>query len=91
MAAVLEGLRAAAQAAHGSSVLIATGLAGQLTSRELELLRLTAQGMATSDLASALGLTQSTVKWYWQRIFAKLEVHRRFEAVKLARGRGWIV
>ena len=91
VAAVLEGLRAAAQAAHGSSVSITTGLAGQLTSRELELLRLTAQGMATSDLASALGLTQSTVKWYWQRIFAKLEVHRRFEAVKLARGRGWIV
>ena len=54
-------------------------------------MRLTAQGMATSDLALALGLTESTVKWYWQRIFGKLEVHRRFEAVKLAGGRGWIV
>lgn len=62
-----------------------------LTARELEIVRLTAQGMAISDLALALGLTESTVKWYWQRIFAKLEVHRRFEAVKLAGGRGWIV
>ena len=61
-----------------------------LTGRELEIVVLTAQGMATSDLASALGLTSSTVKWYWQRIFSKLEVHRRFEVVKVARHRGWI-
>ena len=90
VAAVLEGLRGAAQTADGSSPSHRADPPGQLTSRELELLRLSAQGMATSDLATALGLTQSTVKWYWQRIFAKLEVHRRFEAVKIARGRGWI-
>ena len=90
VAAVLEGLRAAAQTADGSSASKRWGAPGQLTSRELELVRLSAQGMATSDLATALGLTHSTVKWYWQRIFAKLEVHRRFAAVKLARGRGWI-
>ena len=85
VAAVLEGLRAAVQTADGSSASKRAGPPGQLTSRELELVRMSAQGMATSDLATALGLTHSTVKWYWQRIFAKLEVHRRFAAVKLAR------
>lgn len=61
-----------------------------LTGRELEIVVLTAPGMATSDLTRALGLTGSTAKWYWQRIFAKLEVHRRFEVIKVARHRGWI-
>lgn len=67
-----------------------TGPSDMLTEREREIVILTARGMATSDIASALGLTGSTVKWYWQRIFSKLHVHRRFEAVKLARCRGWI-
>ena len=62
----------------------------RLSERELEIIRLTAQGMATSDLAEALGLSHATVKWYWQRIFSKLQVHRRFDAVKLARRRGWM-
>lgn len=62
----------------------------KLSERELEIIKLTAQGMATSDLSAALGLTDATVKWYWQRIFSKLQVHRRFEAVKLARRRGWV-
>ncbi|MGQ0622960.1 MAG: LuxR C-terminal-related transcriptional regulator [Panacagrimonas sp.] len=62
----------------------------KLSERELEIIKLTAQGMATSDLSAALGLTDATVKWYWQRIFSKLQVHRRFEAVKLARRRGWM-
>ncbi len=61
-----------------------------LTGRELEIVTLTAQGMATSDLSRALGLTDSTVKWYWQRIFSKLQVHRRFDAVTVARRHGWI-
>ena len=64
---------------------------GGINARELEIITLTAQGMATSDISAALGLTDSTVKWYWQRIFAKLEVNRRFAAVKLARHRRWIV
>ena len=60
----------------------------QFSAGELEIVNLTAQGMATSDLSGALGLTSSTVKWYWQRIFSKLQVHRRFEVVKVARSRG---
>lgn len=62
----------------------------ELSPREREIVTLTAQGMATSDISRALGLTESTVKWYWQRIFSKLQVHRRFDAVKLARRQGWI-
>jgi LuxR family maltose regulon positive regulatory protein len=62
----------------------------ELSGREREIVQLTSQGMATSDISAALGLTESTVKWYWKRILAKLQVHRRFEAVKVARRQGWV-
>jgi LuxR family maltose regulon positive regulatory protein len=61
-----------------------------LSQRELEMLRLSAQGMATSDICRATHLSENTVKWYWQRIFTKLGVHRRFDAVKAARQRRWM-
>jgi LuxR family maltose regulon positive regulatory protein len=61
-----------------------------LSSREIEILRLTAENMENKEIAEALGLTESTVKWYWKRIFAKLNVHRRFHAVKVARHHGLV-
>lgn len=63
----------------------------RLSERELEIVKLTAQGMANADISRALGLSCSTVKWYWQRIFSKLQVHRRFDAVKVSRRQGWVV
>jgi LuxR family maltose regulon positive regulatory protein len=41
--------------------------------------------MATSDICRVVNLSENTVKWYWSRIFAKLQVHRRFDAIKAAR------
>lgn len=76
---------------HGADAVFGLHAVDPLSERELEILQLTAQGMATSDVSGALGLSASTVKWYWQRIFSKLQVHRRFDAVKLARGQGWVI
>lgn len=61
-----------------------------LCARELEIIRLSAQGMRTSDISRSVCLSDSTVKWYWNRIFSKLDVHRRFDAVQVARQHGWI-
>lgn len=61
-----------------------------LSARELEIVRLSAEGMATADIARAAHLSENTVKWYWQRIFEKLDVHRRFDAIRLARKRHWL-
>lgn len=61
-----------------------------LSARELEILALGAQGLQNSDVARALFLAQSTVKWYWQRIFDKLQVRRRADAIRLARERNWV-
>jgi LuxR family transcriptional regulator, maltose regulon positive regulatory protein len=60
------------------------------TEREMQILRLGSRGMANNDIATALCLAESTVKWYWQRIFDKLEVRRRSEAIRRARHLHWI-
>ncbi|MES2257981.1 MAG: LuxR C-terminal-related transcriptional regulator [Pseudomonadota bacterium] len=62
-----------------------------LGERELEILRLSAANLDTREIAEALGLAESTVKWYWKRIFERLGVRRRALAVRAARLRGLIV
>jgi LuxR family maltose regulon positive regulatory protein len=56
-----------------------------LNEREREVLRLAASGRANKDIARALGMTEGTVKWYMQQVFAKLDVRRRSLAVQRAR------
>ena len=53
----------------------------KLSTRELEVLKLTALGMANKDIASTLGLTMRTVKGHLTDIFSKLRVGSRTEAV----------
>lgn len=55
-----------------------------LTPREAEVLVLLAEGMATKEIASHLGLSPETVKDYVQAVYRKLEVHDRVSAVRRA-------
>jgi len=59
-----------------------------LSERELEVLQLIAQGLSNRDIGERLFLALSTVKGYNQKIFGKLEVKRRTEAVARARELG---
>ena len=52
-----------------------------LTAREIEVLRLLADGFGTPALAARLGLSHATVRNHIQRLLAKLGVHNRLEAV----------
>lgn len=52
-----------------------------LTEREVEILRLAAQGTATARIASSLHISAATVRNHFRNIFARLEVHTRAEAV----------
>lgn len=61
-----------------------------MSQRELQILSLAAQGNQNQDIAAALFLAESTVKWYWQRIFDKLDVRRRPDAIRRARQLHWI-
>ncbi len=55
-----------------------------LTERELEVLRLVAQGMANKDIAKALFISENTVKNHVRNILDKLRLHSRMEAVVYA-------
>ena len=61
-----------------------------LTSRELAVLRLIAQGLGNREIAKRLSLSFHTVKNHVQNIFKKLDVTRRIEAVERARRQGWL-
>ncbi len=53
------------------------------------MLRLLAQAMPNKKIARALGLSPETVKWYLSRIYGKLGVSGRDEAVARVRDLGW--
>ena len=57
---------------------------GDLTPRELEVLRLLARGLSNGEIARELVLGEATVKTHVARIFAKLDLHDRAQAVVLA-------
>ncbi len=56
----------------------------ELTPRELEVLRLIARGLSNSDIAHQLVVGDATVKTHVARIFSKLHIHDRAQAVVLA-------
>ena len=55
-----------------------------LTARELEVMRLLARGMSNTDIARDLYLGDATIKTHVARIFSKLGLHDRAQAVVLA-------
>ena len=56
-----------------------------LSDRELEVLRLMAEGLSNPDIARRLFLSPNTLKAHAQNIYSKLDVHNRMEAVNKAR------
>jgi LuxR family transcriptional regulator, maltose regulon positive regulatory protein len=73
-----------------TSTALAQALIDPLSERELEVLQLTAQGLSNQEIAARLFLALSTVKGHNQRIFDKLQVQRRTEAIARARELGLI-
>ncbi|MCB8947870.1 MAG: LuxR family transcriptional regulator [Ardenticatenaceae bacterium] len=59
-----------------------------LSPRELEVLQLIAEGLSNQEIGEKLFLSLNTVKGHNRRIFAKLQVQRRTEAMALARELG---
>jgi LuxR family maltose regulon positive regulatory protein len=63
----------------------AQSLIEPLSQRELEVLQLIAQGLSNREIGERLFLALDTVKGHNRRIFGKLSVSRRTEAVEKAR------
>lgn len=66
----------------------ATKRPGGLTRRELEILRLVAEGHSNAQLARMLWVTEQTVKFHLSNVYRKLEVSNRTEASRWAQVNG---
>ena len=67
-----------------------TVVIGRLSQREMDILKLVARSLRNSEIADRLGLTEGSVKWYMQQIYAKLGVRRRLQAFRKAEALGLI-
>ena len=65
-------------------------LFADFTPRELEVLRLLAEGHDTGTLAARLGIAPHTVEWHVRHVIEKLEVHSKLQAVIAAARMGLI-
>ncbi|GLU37307.1 LuxR C-terminal-related transcriptional regulator [Pseudomonas sp. NBRC 100443] len=66
------------------------GLYGRLSKRELEILSLVGIGMRNREVATRLGMTEGSIKWYMQQVYDKVGTRRRLKAVEHVRRLGLI-
>jgi DNA-binding NarL/FixJ family response regulator len=84
----LPGPATAVAATNGAVVSDASDTVASLTKRELEILRLVAEGHSNSQLARILWVTEQTVKFHLSNIYRKLDVANRTEASRWAQVHG---
>jgi DNA-binding NarL/FixJ family response regulator len=75
-------------AAAAPEVAVQTERPGGLTRRELEILKLVAEGHSNAALARMLWVTEQTVKFHLSNIYRKLDVTNRTEASRWAQVNG---
>lgn len=94
-----DELIAALRAATAGETALAPAIAGRLlarmrspqpslSAREIDVLRLVAEGATNSDVAARLHISDATVKSHLVHIYTKLGVSSRTAAVAMARDRG---
>lgn len=83
-------VREALRAAQGNGSRSAVRSSVRLTRRQLEILRLIAQGRTNRQAAVELGISENTVKNHLRTVLAKLNLSRRGEAIRQARELGLI-
>jgi two-component system response regulator DesR len=68
----------------------AWGKPDPLTDRERQVVRLAGEGLASSEIAQKLDLSEGTVRNYLSEAMSKLGANNRVEAARIARAKGWL-
>jgi LuxR family maltose regulon positive regulatory protein len=76
------------EAAKGDTARANEDLFEPLSERELDVLRLVAEGLSNSEIGERLYISPQTVKTHIRNLYAKLDTHTRTEAVHKARALG---
>jgi DNA-binding NarL/FixJ family response regulator len=71
------------------TITVAIAPPAALTARELEVLRLLAEGLSNKAIADALGVSPRTINFHLDNLYAKLGVTSRTEAAVYALRQGW--
>lgn len=64
--------------------------ASPLTAREIDVLRLAAEGAPAMEIADELYLSVGTVRNYISRVIGKTGARSRIDAIRIAEGAGWL-
>ena len=75
LATLADAIRSAREARAGLE---------SLSDRQIEVLRLIAEGLTTSDIATRLGLSRKTVETHRTKLMARLDIHDVASLVRYA-------
>ena len=65
-------------------------LAGRLSDREMQVVRLCALGMSSAEIAKSLSVTEGTVKSHLHKVYQKLDVQGRPGLIRFAHENGLV-
>jgi NarL family two-component system response regulator YdfI len=89
--AAIEAVMAGLVVVHPEALEPVASVEGGLTAREVEVLRMLAEGLANKEIAYRLGLSEHTVKFHVAALFGKLHASSRTEAVTMGVRQGLIL
>ena len=88
---IIEGLRSLLPAAEVTEEAGETTAAPtKLSKRQKQLILMLDQGLSNRDIAEKLSISEHTVKVHFWRLFRRLGVNSRTQALHFARTNGWL-
>ena len=88
---IIEGLRTFLPTPEEAEVATANAAAPtKLSKRQKQLILMLDQGLSNRDIADKLAISEHTVKVHFWRLFRRLGVNSRTQALHFARTNGWL-
>lgn len=86
----IAGQLVSAQRRHNGGLVIGSVPTVSLSEREVEVIRLVAQGHTSKEMANQLGLSPRTLETYKARAMSKLNLRSRADLIRYALRSGWL-